>query len=627
VKCSLLTLSTFIDGELNAERRAEVDAHLVGCPRCGAGAATLREEKTRVARLARVQVDEESAQLMLEQVGIAIPTALSRPQVAPAPTRAEPPRPAAGGAPAAAWAPSFSPSSSDTIEELPVAAELNDSQPDLFEAAPPAVGSPQTAVQPGYAVAAATQPGAADDEWAEVDTPAPSWEADLPAPADDLAGAGEAWTMPAASAAEPPPAVFAPPPAVPSAPIPAPMRVPAGAGASGLLSRMRDAMAVRAALARRGEALDDSVQILNGAQTRRAAAPPAAPSPPMRADVPAIVPAASQSVAAAAEPQPSIELQGTRGTGLASHATRETQGSAAAVEHRPLEHGAGAPSQGGRGSSQVPVDPQPERWHAFAASSYPAEQDSQPEPLAPPRRLGRHSRAVARERVRAGTRLAGALGGAATTIRTRAAGAAGVARRPARGLVAAGPDSRIVAGVAGIGLIFVIALLAGHSRAPAHTAAARHPAPTAALSQPQPQPKQSTPVVPPVAVAPTASAAPAIAQTFGSGATGFEVDRLRYGKQATYTRVVFDIAPVGAARSGTPTVTVAFTNPTTVLVTLHGTAPAPSVGTPPSGTVISSVTLVSSGGSRTEYRIVLHHAASATAFFLLSPTRFVLDLH
>ena len=54
VKCSLLTLSTFIDGELAPQRRAEVDAHLVGCARCSAGAATLREEKSRVGQLARV---------------------------------------------------------------------------------------------------------------------------------------------------------------------------------------------------------------------------------------------------------------------------------------------------------------------------------------------------------------------------------------------------------------------------------------------------------------------------------------------------------------------------------------------------------------------------------------------
>ena len=37
MKCSLLALSSYLDGELDAARRAEVEAHLVGCDRCRRG--------------------------------------------------------------------------------------------------------------------------------------------------------------------------------------------------------------------------------------------------------------------------------------------------------------------------------------------------------------------------------------------------------------------------------------------------------------------------------------------------------------------------------------------------------------------------------------------------------------
>jgi hypothetical protein len=39
------------------------------------------------------------------------------------------------------------------------------------------------------------------------------------------------------------------------------------------------------------------------------------------------------------------------------------------------------------------------------------------------------------------------------------------------------------------------------------------------------------------------------------------------------------------------------------------------------------VTLVSSGSQTTAYRFVLTRAVTTSAFYLLSPTRFVLDLH
>ncbi len=117
--------------------------------------------------------------------------------------------------------------------------------------------------------------------------------------------------------------------------------------------------------------------------------------------------------------------------------------------------------------------------------------------------------------------------------------------------------------------------------------------------------------------------APAQVQTFGAGGTGFQVLRLRYGAAAGYERTVFDIA--GAA--GTPKVTAQFTTPTTLVVTFSGAAPGGATATPNPGRVISSVTLVSTSGGKSVYRFTLTRAATITAFYLTSPTRFVLDIH
>src|SRR5665213_4314064 len=116
-------------------------------------------------------------------------------------------------------------------------------------------------------------------------------------------------------------------------------------------------------------------------------------------------------------------------------------------------------------------------------------------------------------------------------------------------------------------------------------------------------------------------------QTFGSGATGFQVLRMRYGVQAAYLRVVFDLGSAGVAAAGSPKVVVSFTGPQTMLVTFTGALPAGSTGVPPPGKVISSVTLLSSANQKTVYRFQLTRPVSTVGFYLASPTRFVLDLH
>lgn len=70
MRCSLLMLSTYLDGELNERRAAELDAHLVGCTRCQSGLGYLREESQRISGLARVHVPEDSAHALLVHVGL-----------------------------------------------------------------------------------------------------------------------------------------------------------------------------------------------------------------------------------------------------------------------------------------------------------------------------------------------------------------------------------------------------------------------------------------------------------------------------------------------------------------------------------------------------------------------------
>jgi anti-sigma factor RsiW len=640
VKCSLLTLSTFIDDELPTERRAEVDAHLVGCTRCSAGAATLRAEKARVGRLARVQIDQASAQVMLEQVGIAIEPAISLSASSPPPPPPGGQLPWRGGAGGSAlpWTPQRPTPTIAAVEEVPVPDVSADLQPDLpldgMRTAQPwrEAAATSTAASSAEMPAAVTDPrgGVVQPEqvWADADeawlegAASDSWEADLPPPVDPVSEGGKTWTAPPAPPVAWQPPTPSPPPVLPPVPVSVPTRVPAASGAAALWSRARDAVAVRLALSRGSQALDDSVQIVSGAPMRRGAELPSSdPLPPPEVDA-----AAARRLEAEAELGPSIELNGAPGVGLRSHAARDPRITASSdVEDRLTQPRTGGSSLDNRagGDKHTAVPAAAEPWHAFAASSYPVESVADEAPATPPRPLGRHGRALARDRVGLVTRISAALTAAATALRGGMATASGSARTRLRGVSKAGPDNRMLAGIAGIGLIFVIALLIGHASAPVRAPSAARPASSsAAVTQPQHSaPARSS--APPS----TTAVLPANVQTFGSGAAGFQVARLRYGKQATYMRVVVDLTAATGAVTGTPKVTIAFTDPKTVLMTLSGTAPAGSIVAPPTGMIISSVTLVHGSAQSTEYRITLDRPATATAFFLLSPARFVLDLH
>ena len=70
MKCSLLALSSYLDDELEPGRRAEIEAHLVGCERCRKGLECLREETERFGALGRVHVPDDAVSGFLQQLGL-----------------------------------------------------------------------------------------------------------------------------------------------------------------------------------------------------------------------------------------------------------------------------------------------------------------------------------------------------------------------------------------------------------------------------------------------------------------------------------------------------------------------------------------------------------------------------
>lgn len=83
MKCSLLTLSCALDGELSRERQSELETHLVTCERCRTGMRYLREETDRISQLVKVTVPNSTATALLERARvITIPTGES-PSAAP----------------------------------------------------------------------------------------------------------------------------------------------------------------------------------------------------------------------------------------------------------------------------------------------------------------------------------------------------------------------------------------------------------------------------------------------------------------------------------------------------------------------------------------------------------------
>jgi len=250
MKCSLLVLSSYLDGELEARRDGELEAHLVGCQRCRAGLGYLREEVERVSALGRVHVADHSVHALLAQLGLIDE---DEPLPEPSPTAvalAEPPGRApswmgADDATSMPWALAGPPSPQlvdepGLVEPVEAVEEELAGVPDTAAFAPPDVthagelGSievhtaapPDDSNEPHLAdmYAEAALADAPDDGLDDAEPPAPAAQQPHTAPAPDLDRPAFRWVPPMAPA--PPTAASAPPDATEYEPPSSPGRPP-----------------------------------------------------------------------------------------------------------------------------------------------------------------------------------------------------------------------------------------------------------------------------------------------------------------------------------------------------------------------------------------------------------------
>jgi hypothetical protein len=520
------------------------------------------------------------------------------------------------------------------MEVLPAAAAPPDVQPDLPFGRSPADERSWTSEparqsederRPEVAAAATKVDAEPQPPLEVIPHDYPWFEADVPPPGGGMSpGVDAPHRDQSASPVAPP---LAPPPM----PVMAPTRAPS-TGRSMLVSRVRDAVAVRLTLARRADAAEESAQIVSGAAPPRGLQLPAAGAEPAAAVATDTTDVELTGVADAARPaivRPPTEVPAAEAPAVESPVAKAQQ---TAAPH-PVAPAAPPPA---RDDPRETVPAEPVAWNAFGASSYPrSEAGAAPAPPAPARRMspGRHSRAVAREQAGVAVRMRRAVAATAALLGQGGDAATAGGRAIVTTVRGANPDRRIIAAIAAAAIIFITVLVVGHRATPTTSPTARA---LPATSAPAHAPTAAATAAPPSARAPataapkTAIAPPQGVQTFGAGGTGFQVRDIRYGQQAGYLRMVFDMGPVSGSTGSSPTISVAFTNPTTMLVTFVGTVPAGSTGNPPAQGVVSSVTLLSSSGGKSVYRVVVTRAVTARGLFLSGtspPLRFVLDLH
>lgn len=288
MKCSLLVLSSYLDGELEARRQGELEAHLVGCQRCRSGLGYLREEVERISTLGRVGVAEHSVHSLLSQLGLieedeALP---ARDQVATAaapPSWLEEPQPAWHDNPRM-------PSSRDALDENSVDMTGTPQHGTPFWQPPEVAPTvPHAAVPPAPPPATAAPPPDEVRQWPPPASDLQPDDAGAP-PAPVSAGAFPPGGPEPPEASDPPddvtasggdPAMTASPPWTPREAPPEPLYPltdedvldepmaverfgPPQQARPSLFERLRDRIAVRRALSRSAGDFDDSVQIVSG---------------------------------------------------------------------------------------------------------------------------------------------------------------------------------------------------------------------------------------------------------------------------------------------------------------------------------------------------------------------------
>lgn len=647
MRCSLLTISSYLDGELSPERSGELEAHLVACARCSNGLGYLREEKERIRTLMAVHAREGAAEELLATVGLV--AAPARPHDLEEPEPQTPPQflldlPDAGSRapdvpvdpgtlelPGTAM-PKVPGGTNGTGTPAPPPLEANDAAVPNGTFAPPDVAPPL--LTPIRDAPPMPEPPPRDAGLVRELQPAPGDAAPLdamPPSPDDLAD-----------------------------PALAPVRPPRPAS---WFERARDTIALRWALMRGGEidaAGDDDIQIVSGAgapprhaprsveRPARTAGPAGAPvvaaAPPRSADPPAAPAEAEVGGPEHELMQPDEAMQAQAETfpipddAIDPRTVWPQLRPRAGEEAREPERNPIAPPLAFRDygvdryrASSPPryaPEPAPEPPETQPPVSSPVPRSTTPQPAPQPAhaRSGRHVRA---------------LHGGGRTFKLPAVPFPRPhprGRRPAL----AGPlgDRRLWIFGSAVAILALIGLLLGKqvtqpSNPSLATGAVPNPTAIALPSSPAHAPTAAaTPVPTPAPTAvPTPTPAPTPAQpnpatltgvqTLGSGATGVQVQDLRYGEHPNDFRIVFDLS--GGA---TPTTQVGFGNPTTLYVEFSGVTGGSAPAQPPAGQTATAVKLVQPSpiAGKTIYEITLARPATLATSYLLSPTRLVIDL-
>lgn len=513
MKCSLLTLSCALDGELSRERQAELDAHLITCERCRTGMRYLREETERISLLTPIHLSEDRATALLERARVLAPVngyvptngsessgaePTSEPRVAPDPFGAMgleaaimdvPPRPEP-----------FAPAAPLDAEELALEPEATD--PEL---------------ERGSAFEASEADRAAADAIAAV--PDSLWLPDTTEDSEETIRSDEALETveadderPTTIAAEPP-LVPTEPPRQPDASDP-PLESPS--------SVSRDAV----------PEVRPSTMVIPGWEPATELnmpwtdIPPAAPSANTWAPDLAGVPVQRPSSMPAPAPFPA--------------APPPTRPAAAAVPVIPTQPRTRIPERQGRRGPALPSF----SWPTLSLPSLSL--DSLP--------LG--------DRIR-------------------------WPRFPQSG--SDRPDERSWTRTGLIAVAALAAVLIAWNIAHAGSKpAASHPRkPAAAVASPAPSPSATaTPTATPTPATPTPLALSGV-QTVGGAGSGYVVQTVRYGVHGSQFWVVFQMVQ----GSGSPKVTSGFDGPLTLYLEMPGVAPGTAVPQPPSGAVVSSITV------------------------------------
>jgi hypothetical protein len=739
VKCSLLVLSCYLDDELEARRRGELEAHLVACQRCRGGLAHLREEVERIGGLARVHVPDHSTHSLMEitgllgaddslpprrggtiladpphdlppwmagEAGAALPWSSPRPDrvrrfpdqlsgaeemesipddstTAGAVTEIDTPglddvelegsaapRPLppidAGGVEALpldvlALSILSAPSPEPAVEEVPEAI----ADPPPAPVAEQVVLSADVAPVAEQAVLPGDVPLDAEQSRLPVDASAPatlSGHASPPAnPYDihEIRARNEAGDIPAAPPPlagpiirfeldefnEPHPVISddtsdaqspqAGDPAVPvwtsenEVPAAGPTTiteevlsdpvdddVPAGpmmAPRAGVFSRIRDHFAMRRALARPPrEAQDDSVEIVSGAGAPMRFGRSRSELARRRSE--ALRPANAAMGTATAIAGSATETDTDTDTGAAEWVPPPPQHTY--VGHVTLESNRREPALNAqlappaRPSSLAPP-PAPMTAPPLITPQLPLGDDTPPTwrpreenpltampltPAQPP--LIEASPSELRE----GRRLLALFGAAAVVLF-------------AVGLASARTSSPIPAPASPT------------ATAPQTGPAVTAPSHSSSSASQQAQPSSPAVNAPPASAQPSGGSQLTNVQVLGQGGTGWQVQGIRYGDHTTYLRTVFDLAASGGATTGSPKVTIGFSDPTTVLVALSGVVPAGSPGSLPSAKFVVSVQQLQPSpiSGAITYQFKLARPLTVKALYLSSPTKLVID--